>query len=164
MHLFRMYWMRTLKKPGAVYLWLLLPFVFMTIYTLTFGGDSKLTVGVAVMDRDSSFVSNFVRGAFERGPLEGLVEVFPVETLEDVKHLFSREKASAALVIPKGFGESVFLNESTTLTLYKNPRHFIGPQIAEGIIVILRDIGVSQIVFLYKNELFKAVADKGSGI
>ncbi len=134
MHLFRMYWMRTLKKPGAVYLWLLLPFVFMTIYTLTFGGDSKLTVGVAVMDRDSSFVSNFVRGAFERGPLEGLVEVFPVETLEDVKHLFSREKASAALVIPKGFGESVFRNESTTLTLYKNPRHFIGPQIAEGIV------------------------------
>ena len=57
-----------------------------------------------------------------------------METLEDVKHLFSREKASAALVIPKGFGESVFRNESTTLTLYKNPRHFIGPQIAEGIV------------------------------
>ncbi len=31
MHLFRMYWTRTLKKPGAIFLWLLLPFVFMTM-------------------------------------------------------------------------------------------------------------------------------------
>ncbi len=32
MHLFRMYWQRTLKKPGSVVVWLAVPFVFMAIY------------------------------------------------------------------------------------------------------------------------------------
>jgi hypothetical protein len=136
-----MYWTRTLKKPGAIFLWLLLPFVFMTIYTLTFGGDEGFSVGLAVVDRDSSIVSNFVGGAFSQGPLEDLIELYPVENLDQADKLFSREKASAALVIPEGFGEKLLRNEPVTFTLYKNPRHTFGPQIAEGIVGGLATLG-----------------------
>lgn len=134
MRLFRMYWMRTLKKPGGIFLWLLLPFVFMTIYTVTFGGDETFSVGLAVVDNDSSIVSNFVMGAFGQGPLEELIELYPVPDLNEADALFHREKASAALVVPEGFGAQLLRNNPTTLTLYKNPRHTFGPQIAEGIV------------------------------
>lgn len=136
-----MYWTRTLKKPGAIFLWLLLPFVFMTIYTLSFGGDDSFSVGLAVVDQDSSLVSNFFVGAFNQGPLEGLITPYPVETLEEVDKLFSREKASAALVIPQRFGDRLFRSESVTLTLYRNPRHTIAPEIAEGIVGGMATLG-----------------------
>ena len=141
MHLFRMYWTRMLRKPGAILLWLLLPFVFMTIYTLTFGGDESFSVGLAVVDRDSSFVSMFVARALTQGPLENLVASYPVETLDQVEKLFSREKASAALVIPERFGENLLRGDPVTLTLYRNPRHTIAPQIAEGIVGGMATLG-----------------------
>lgn len=141
MHLFRMYWMRMLKKPGGIFLWLLLPFVFMTIYSLTFGGDSAFTVGLAIVDQDSSLVSKFVTGSLDQGPLEGLIELYPAESLEEADKLFSREKASAALVIPPEFGEKLLRYEPVTLTLYRNPRHEIAPEIAEGIVGGLATLG-----------------------
>ena len=141
MNLFRMYWMRTLRKPGAIFLWLLLPFVFMTIYTLSFGGDEQFSVGLAVVDRDSSFVSRFVVDAFGQGPLAGLLKIHPAGNLDEVEKLFSREKASAALEIPAGFGKDILRADSTTLTVYRNPRHYIGPQIAEGVVVGLATLG-----------------------
>jgi ABC-2 type transport system permease protein len=141
MHLFRMYWLRTLKKPGAIFLWLLLPFVFMTIYTVTFGGEESFSVGLAIVDQDSSFVSRFVAGSMNQGPLENLVTPYPVATIDDVDKLFSRGKASAAVVIPDGFEARLFRGEPVTLTLYKNPRHTIAPQIAEGIVGGLATLG-----------------------
>ncbi len=141
MNLFRMYWERTLRKPGAIFLWLLLPFVFMTIYSLSFGGDNQFSVGLAIVDRDSSFVSGFVKNAFGQGPLADLLKIHPAEDLDEVEKLFSSEKASAALEIPAGFGKDLFLSDSTTLTVYRNPRHYIGPQIAEGVVGGLATLG-----------------------
>ncbi len=152
MHLFRMYWTRILKKPGGIFLWLLLPFVFMTIYTLTFGGDSAFTVGLAVIDQDSSLVSKLVTGSLDQGPLEGLITLFPVESLEEADKLFSREKASAALVIPPEFGEKLLRYEPVTLILYRNPRHEIAPEIAEGIVGGLATLG-NGAVSLFKEPL-----------
>jgi ABC-type uncharacterized transport system permease subunit len=134
MHLFRMYWTRVLKKPGVIFLWLLLPFVFMAIYTLTFGGESTFKVGMAVVDRDSSLVSRFFTGSLDQGPLSDLVERYPVASLEQVEKLFSRNKVSAALVIPEHFGDELLRGQAVTLTLYRNPRHTIVPEIAEGIV------------------------------
>ena len=56
MHLFRMYWQRVLRKPGSVFLWMALPFVFMTIYTLAFGGgdDGLPKVGIAIVDQQKT--------------------------------------------------------------------------------------------------------------
>jgi len=152
MHLFRMYWARILKKPGGIFLWLLLPFVFMTIYTLTFGGDSAFTVGLAVIDQDSSLVSKLVAGSLDQGPLEGLITLFPAESLDEADRLFSREKASAALVIPPGFGEKLLRYEPVTLILYRNPRHEIAPEIAEGIVGGLATLG-NGAVSLFKEPL-----------
>ena len=48
--------------------------------------------------------------------------------------MFEKETVSAAIVMPDGFGGQLLRSEADTLRLYRNPRHTIGPQIAEGIL------------------------------
>jgi len=143
MHLFRMYWQRTLRRPGSVVIWLAVPFVFMAIYTMVFGnnnsGPPKTTM--AVVDQDSSFVSKLVKSALRQGPVANMIDIVDVKDMGAVDEMFKKETASAALVIPKGFGDRLLQMQPQSLTLYKNPRHFIGPQIAEGIVRSLTVIG-----------------------
>jgi ABC-2 type transport system permease protein len=146
MHLFRMYWQRVLRRPGSVFLWMALPFVFMTIYTLAFGGDDGAPkVGVAIVDQDNSLASGLVKGALAQGPVAEMLTLVDAKDLPDVERLFENETASAALVIPSGFGDKLLRSEPDTLRLYRNPRHTIGPQIAEGVTSTLVTIA---------NELF----------
>lgn len=127
---------------ASIYLWMLIPFVFMLIYQMTFGGGGSIAkTGLAVVDRDSTFVSEFVSGAFAQGPVGDFMEVKPAKNLDEVEEMFADETASAALVIPKGFAERVLAQDSVTLDLYTNPRHFVGPQIAEGVIGALVAMG-----------------------
>jgi len=136
MPLFRMYWTRVLKRPGSVLLWLSIPFLFMTIYTMVFGNDPSETprIGMAVVDHDSSMVSQFVAGAFEQGPAGEFLDARPARDSLAVEKLFKSGDASAALVIPKGFGNRVLRSQGDSLLLYTNPRHIIGPQIVDGIV------------------------------
>ncbi len=143
MHLFRMYWQRTLRKPGSIVVWLAIPFVFMAIYTMVFGNDSsgppKTTM--AIVDQDSSFVSKLVKSALNQGPVANMIVLVDAKDMDTVDTMFKKEKASAALVIPDGFEDRLLKAEPQPLYLLKNPRHYIGPQIAEGIVRCLAVIG-----------------------
>lgn len=139
-----MYWQRVLRRPGSVLIWLAVPFVFMAIYTMVFGnnnsGPPKTTM--AIVDQDSSFVSKLVKSALNQGPTAKMLTLVDAKDMDAVDKMFKKETASAALVIPKGFGKGLLTMEAPQkLTLYKNPRHYIGPQIAEGIVRSLVVIG-----------------------
>jgi hypothetical protein len=138
-----MYWQRVLKRPGSALLWMALPFVFMTIYTLAFGGgDGGMPkVGIAIVDQDSSLVSRLVKTSLAQGPVAGMVTLIDARDLTEVETLFEKETASAAIVVPDGFGDKLLRSEPDTLRLYRNPRHSIGPQIAEGILGGMVTIG-----------------------
>ncbi len=128
-----MYWKRTFKRPAVILIWSAIPFVFMVLYTLVFDSGGKIPPSVlAVADRDSSFVSGFVADAFAQGPLEGIVAVKKVADLDEAQKMFEKNLASAALVIPDGFGTDLFLQKNIELLFYTNPRHYIGPQILQG--------------------------------
>src|SRR6478735_2587197 len=107
MPLFRMYWQRVLRRPGSVFIWLAVPFVFMAIYTMVFGhnnsGPPKTTM--AIVDQDSSFVSKLVKSALNQGPTAKMLTIVDAKDLDAVDEMFKKETASAALVIPDGFGE-----------------------------------------------------------
>ncbi len=137
-----MYWQRTFRKPGAIVLWLAVPFVFMGIYQLVFGGDGGTPrIGHAIVDEDSTLVSRLVPGAFNQGPAGGMIRVVEAADIAAVEKLFEEGDASAALVIPPGFGERLLRTEPDTLRLLRNPRHSIGPQIAEGVTAVLITVG-----------------------
>jgi len=141
MQLFRMYWLRTARKPGNILMWIGLPFLFMGIYQAAFGGDSGLETSLAIVDQDSSMVSGLVAGAFGQGPVKDLITIIEVADLDVMEELFADEKASAGLVIPKGFGDRFFKLEPITLPFYTNPRYYIEPQIAEGVVSTLLVMG-----------------------
>jgi ABC-type multidrug transport system permease subunit len=157
MHLFKMYWQRVLRRPGSVLIWLAVPFVFMAIYSMVFGhnnsGPPKTTM--AIVDQDSSFVSKLVKTALNQGPTAKMLTLVDAKDMDVVDAMFKKETASAALVIPRGFGKKLLsMTPGTTLTLYKNPRHFIGPQIAEGVMRSLTVIGDGLL-----NQFAQPVAD-----
>jgi ABC-2 type transport system permease protein len=141
--LFSMYWRRALRKPGSVLPWMLLPFVFMTVYTLAFGDDGDVAprVRMAVVDDDSTLVSGFLRGALGQGALADLIETREAADTAEVARLFAREEASAALVIPAGFADSVLALGDARLLLLTNPRQSISPQIARGVMDALVSMG-----------------------
>jgi ABC-2 type transport system permease protein len=143
MHLFRMYWQRTLRRPGSILVWLALPFVFMAIYTMVFGNDSSgpPRTTLAVVDQDSSLVSRLMKSALAQGPVGEMLTLVDARDTTDADNMFRKEKASAAIVIPDGFGDRMLASERQTLVLYTNPRHSIGPQIAEGIVGSLVIVG-----------------------
>jgi ABC-type multidrug transport system permease subunit len=109
----------------------------MAIYSMVFGhnnsGPPKTTM--AIVDQDSSFVSKLVKTALNQGPTAKMLTLVDAKDMNAVDDMFKKDTASAALLIPRGFGERLLKNttESQSLTLYKNPRDYIGPQIAEGI-------------------------------
>jgi ABC-type multidrug transport system permease subunit len=152
-----MYWQRTLRRPGSIFVWLAVPFVFMAIYSMVFGhnnsGPPKTTM--AIVDQDSSLVSRFVKTALAQGPVANMLTLVDAKDTTAVDEMFKKEKASAALVIPKGFGNGVLrMHENNALVLYKNPRHYIGPQIAEGIVRCLTVIG-NGLLMQFQQPLFK---------
>ena len=136
MTLFRMYWQRVFRRPGSIFIWMALPFVFMTIYQLAFGGNDggPPKIGLAIVDQDSSMVSRLAKSALAQGPVADMLNLVDARDLTEVETIFEKETASAALVIPRGFGSKLLRSEPDTLRLYRNPRHTIGPQVAEGII------------------------------
>ena len=142
MPFFRMYWRRALRKPGAILLWLAVPFVFMAIYQMAFGNDDgPPRTGLVIIDQDSTFVSGFVAGAFEQGPVGSLIATSTAPNLTAAEEQFASGDASAALVIPAGFSDRLLLSQPDTLRLYRNPRHSIGPQVAEGVVGTLVAMG-----------------------
>ncbi len=138
MALFRMYWLRVARRPGVILLWMALPFAFLVIYQLAFGGgDSGVGLPktpLGVVDHDSTLVSRFFAGALTQGPLADLVETRAVADTTDLEPLFARDEIAAALVIPRGFARRFLLGEADTLTLLTNPRMSITPRIARGIL------------------------------
>ncbi len=151
MPLFLMYWRRTLKRPAVVILWASIPFVFMTIYMLAFGSSGNIAPArLLIVDRDSTFASRFLGEAFRQGALARIVSVEPVGDLEEAEKLFRKDLGSAALVIPKGFSHDLIMMKDVELTLYKNPRHYINPQILEGVTDVMATLG---------NGLLRTFAD-----
>jgi len=115
----------------------------MAIYTMVFGNDNSgpPKTSIALVDQDSSLASQLVKGALRQGPVASMIDLVDAADMTVVDEMFHKEKASAALVIPHGFGAAVLRMEPQELMLYKNPRHTIGPQIAEGIVNSLVIIG-----------------------
>jgi ABC-2 type transport system permease protein len=135
MHFFRMYWRRTLRKPGAILLWFAVPFVFMAIYQVVFGDNGGAPrTGLAIIDQDRSLVSGLVQSAFDRGPVGSIITATPAADLAEVEARFEAGDASAALIIPAGFGGRLLRSQPDTLRLLRNPRHAIGPKVAEGVV------------------------------
>jgi ABC-2 type transport system permease protein len=121
-----------------------MPILFTLLIGLIFissGSDQIMPrVRFLIEDHDDTFASQMISGVFGRGELAEMFEVKHVEK-DQGRLKIDNDKASALLIIPEGFGDSLLHQNPVTLTLIKNPSEAFAPKIAEETISILTEGG-----------------------
>lgn len=93
-----------------------------------------------VADNDDSFVSGLLVSSLSNSQLESIIEPEAVDEEKGID-MMMEGKASALLIIPKGFGQAFLDGAPTTLKLVKNPMQSILPSICESVVETLLEMG-----------------------
>ncbi|NQT26331.1 ABC transporter permease [candidate division KSB1 bacterium] len=132
-----------LKNPTGFITLTLLPILFALLLGMIFGPKSDdapaIQISLLTEDHDDTFVSEFILGAFGRGEMAKMFQVTAVDSGTG-RQMMDEGKASALLIIPKGFGDALLDEEQTHLELVKNPSESFAPKIAEETITILAEM------------------------
>jgi ABC-2 type transport system permease protein len=132
------------KNPGGFLLLLLLPFIFALLIGLAFGpsgkGEKSIQIRLLFEDRDNSFASQMLKFAFGQGELAKIILLQSVHG-DTGRVMLEQGKASALLIIPAGFSDSLFHQKKTDLILVKNPSESFGPKIAEETVRMFAEAG-----------------------
>jgi ABC transporter DrrB family efflux protein len=130
---------RKARDPLALALWLLVPFAILTLILLAFGSEEITPQAhLLIEDRDDSFISGVLLGAFGQGELAELIRVEKLES-DDGRERVARGEGSGLLVIPAGFGEAVLNSQPMELELLTNPSQRILPGILEEVLTVFVD-------------------------
>lgn len=133
---------RRMREPATFLLWLAIPLLVCLLLGLATGSrGGKATpprVHLLIADEDATFLSGMLVGSFSQGALGDFFRVENVDAAEGQLRI-ERGKASALLVIPRGFGQALIDRRPTRLKLVKNPAQRILPEIAEQTLEILAD-------------------------
>jgi len=127
--------MRGMAHPAGIAINLSIPLVLAAMMAMVFrggGGDvATPTMHIIVVDEDQGFLSTIVKGASQNAELAEHISVTQAATREEGLVALKEEDATAMLVFPAGFGDSLLKGERVTLHLVKNPAHRIMPIVAE---------------------------------
>ena len=136
--------LRRIKQPSGYLIIISLPFLFTLLLGLAFGprkpDESIIQVKMLIEDRDDSFASHFLTNAFSNGEMQKLFQITAVDTGQG-RTAMDRGDASALLIIPDGFGDSLLHRKAVALELIKNPGEAFAPKIAEETVLILAEGG-----------------------
>lgn len=135
---------RRIKQPAGYLILVAMPLIFALLIGLVFGpkesGESLIQVKMLIEDRDDSFASHFIANAFGNEEMQNMFDVSAVDSGAG-RPLMDQGKASALLIIPQGFGDSLLHQNTIALTLIKNPSESFAPKIAEETVQILAEGG-----------------------
>ncbi len=136
--------LRRVKNPAGFLILVAMPLVFVLLMGLIFAPSKSEKimprVKLLIEDHDDTFASQFISGAFGRGEMADMFETEQVEKNQG-RPIIDNGKASALLIIPAGFGDSLLHQKQVSLTLVKNPSEAYAPKIAEETISILAEGG-----------------------
>jgi ABC-2 type transport system permease protein len=136
--------LRRVKNPGGFLILVAMPLIFVLLMGLIFirsnSDEIMPRVKLLIEDHDDTFASQFIAGAFGRGELTDMFETEQVEK-DQGRSVIDAGKASALLIIPAGFGDSLLHQKRVTLTLVKNPSEAYAPKIAEETVSIMAEGG-----------------------
>lgn len=159
---------RLIKTPSVPLLWLAFPIALSVIEYGAFGqisrGSSGLPKGeLLVADADNTMLSGFLAQALRGEPLSDFFTVVALDTAAAYEKKLADNEASAVLLIPEGFQDSVLANAPVQLTYVANPRQAIRPQMIDASLRMFLEIGNR---FLHESreataELRAAVDDEG---
>jgi ABC-type Na+ efflux pump permease subunit len=155
---------RHLRDPLEVLTWLGIPLLigFMIVMATGGKGGPKPQAHLLVADEDDSFISGLLVGALSQDAAGGLIRAENVNK-EDGFEQMNKGDATAMLVIPKGFGDAVLLEEPSVLKLITNPSQQILPKIVEETLSMLVD-GVFYIHRVFGEDLRAITGGPAPGV
>ncbi len=133
--------LRLMREPAGLLAWIGIPVFIALLMGVLFGrGEVRPRGIVLVADQDDSMVSRLVAGAFSQ---DRMAEMFTVEKVkeDEGRKRMNEGKASALVVIPKGFGDAVLAGTESRLVVVKNPAQQIMPQMVEQVVKLLAEAG-----------------------
>lgn len=123
---------RRWRNPAPNVVMLIFP-LFMTLMIGTisrgFSGDETPRIKLLLLDRDNTQLTDFLLGSFGQEEMAKRFEA--IEVGEEGFQLMEDGKASALVVFPKGFSDSLLAGASTALQVVRNPAEGIFPEIVE---------------------------------
>lgn len=129
---------RTLRSPTATLLLLLFPLALGAVFSFAFSGSGPPKVRLLLALEDKGLLGQLLSGAVDRPEMRERFDVTVVDSSEG-RALLDHDKGSALLVVPQGFTDHVLDGSGTTLTVWKNPRETVLPQVVEEGALILAD-------------------------
>ena len=145
---------RAASAPVGIVLMLSVPLILTAIIGLSFGSSERPArmprVRLLVLDRDKSFISQFITAGLRQERLADYVD--PAFVGEEGVDLIRKGKASALLIIPSGFSDSVLAGREASLELVKNPAERFLPVVADHGVRLLTT-GLDAVALLLENEL-----------
>lgn len=127
---------RKWKNPFVIIGFLFIPLIFTFLFGFIFGSSEENvlpTIQVLSVDHDQSVISRLYLASMNQGELKEMIQLQDVSGEEKARNRLDKGKASALLIIPSGFGESIWDGSPAEITLVKNPSEQFLPQIVEEI-------------------------------
>lgn len=145
-HLIRTDFRRLLKTPSVPLLWLALPIGLSVIEYAAFGQIGRTPSGLPkgtllLVDHDRSVSSGFFMQSLQREPMSDFMEVVKADTAQSYEKALTNNAASAVLVLPRGFQDSVLAGGRVSLTYIPNPRQEIRPKMIDASLRTFLEIG-----------------------
>jgi ABC-2 type transport system permease protein len=131
---------RKARSPLGLIAALAFPLLFAGLIALAFGrGDAIPKVRILVDNEDDGIVASLVASAFTSQQASAYFDAKTVKADEGRK-LIGEGKASALLIIPKGFTDDLLDKKPVKLSLLRNPAEGILPEIAEQATGAIADV------------------------
>jgi ABC-2 type transport system permease protein len=154
---------RHLRAPLAIVIYMVIPLAMTALIGIIFGpraGANELPrISVLLVDHDKSLASKLLLGAFDS---ERMKEMFQVTVIgeADGRARMQAGKASAMIVVPKGFTLDLLDAKPVSLTVVKNPAEQFLPDVVEEAVNTLAVI-LSSAVQAFADEVrgIRAMAD-----
>jgi len=127
---------RRMRAPLSVISMILIPIVLTFIVGMVFGGsgDTKIEgIKVLFVNEDSGMASSFIGQGFSQSQLSELVHLETVDR-EKGMELINKGKASALIIVPEGFTDSLLNDATTRIEIIENPSEVFLPLIVEEIL------------------------------
>ena len=128
------------REPLTFLVWLGIPLLIGTLFTLLFGGKEGVqpSAHLLIVDEDQTFVSGLLLRGLDAENTRGFIDGEQVDADEGARRM-AAGKADAMLTLPKGFGDAILNETPLALPLVTNPAERILPRIVEEMLQVLVD-------------------------